>query len=76
MKKRLIRNTIKQLALAPDKLALWFFANPDDRDKNSRHLQLVRDEVSEVGVSLVSRENQPSSNHSAQGLFIVGNGDA
>ena len=75
LKKRLIRNTIKQVALAPDKLALWFYANPEDRDKNSRHLQLVSDETSEAGVSLVSRENQPSSNQSAQGLFIVGIGD-
>jgi hypothetical protein len=75
LKKRLVRNTIKQIVLAHDKLAFWFFKDADEKGSGERHLKLVRDEQSEVGVSLVSGDNFSVSNLSVQGLVSGKFGD-
>lgn len=75
LKKRLVRNTLKQVVLAHDKLAFWFFTNPDEKGSEGRKLKLVRDEQSEVGVSLVSGDNFGTSNLSVHRLDIGKIGD-
>jgi site-specific DNA recombinase len=76
LKKRLVRNTLKQVVLAHDKLAFWFFTNPDEKGSEGRKLHLVRDEQSEVGVSLVSGDSFGPSNLSVRRLDIGKLGDA
>lgn len=75
-KKRLIRKTIKQLVLAKDKLAVWFYLSADDESLSGHKLKLVRDKDSEVGVSLVSGDHFSVSNQSAGSLDIGGSGDS
>lgn len=75
LKKRLVRNTLKQVVLAHDKLAFWFFTDEDDQGSGQRHLKLVQDESSEVGVSLASGADFAVSNLSVQGLDIGKIGD-
>lgn len=74
-KKRLVRKTIKQLALTKDKLAVWFYLNEDDTGTSGHKLKLVRDEASEAGISLVSGDNFSVSNQSDGSLDIGGLGD-
>lgn len=75
LKKRLVRNTIKQIVLAQDKLALWFYTDEDEKGPNSRQLNLVKDEASEVGVSLVSGADFTGSNLLVKGSLIGRFGD-
>ncbi len=70
LKKRLVRNTFKQVVLAHDKLAMWFYLDSDDRGRGGHGLKLVRDETSEVGVSLDSGANFGFSKLSDRGLDI------
>ena len=76
LKKRLVRNTLKQIVLAHDKLAFCFFTDEDEQGSGQRHLKLVRDESSEVSVSLVSGADFAVSNLSVQGLDICKIGDS
>lgn len=62
--------------LAHDKLPFWFFTNPDEKGSEGRKLKLVRDEQSEVGVSLVSGDNFEASNLSVHRLDIGKIGDS
>ena len=55
VQKRLLRKTVKQLALLRDKLSIWFYTSDAD-DIAGRKLKLVRDENDEEGVYLVSGE--------------------
>lgn len=57
LKKRLVGNTQASCVIAHDKLAFWFFTNPDEKWPEGRKLKLVRDELSKVDVSLVSGDN-------------------
>ena len=76
LKKRLVRNTFKQVVLAHDKLAFWFYLDSDEQSNGGHGLKLVRDEASEVGVSLDSRANFGVSKLSDRGLDIGLLGDA
>ena len=71
-KKRLIRKTIKQIALSKDSLALWFYTSAEDEEIPGRKLALVKsDGVSGTqGLALVSKPNQE-----VPCLDIRGNGD-
>lgn len=53
VQKRLLRKTVKQLALSRDKLSIWFYTSDAD-DVPGRKLKLVRDENDSDGVYLVS----------------------
>lgn len=53
VQKRLIRRTIKHIAVDSDKLAIWFFMSDAD-DIPGRKLKLVRDERANGGLALVS----------------------
>jgi hypothetical protein len=76
LKKRLVRNTFKQVVLAHDKLAMWFYLDSDDQGRGGNGLKLVRDETSEVGVSIDSGANFGFSKLSDRGLDIGLFGDA
>lgn len=75
LKKRLVRNTFKQVVLAHDKLAMWFYLDSDDQERGGHGLKLVRDNASEVGVSLNSEANFGVSKLSNRGLDIGLYGD-
>jgi hypothetical protein len=70
-KKRLIRKTIKHIALTKENLALWFYMSDED-EIPGRKLKLVRDEASASGLALAS---VGSSNLSVGCLVNDGNGD-
>ena len=75
MKKRLIRNLFKKIALSKDQLLFWFYLDEDDQGNPGRKLKLVRDEQSDMGVSLVSGADFSVSKQSVHSLDICVNGD-
>lgn len=70
-KKRLIRKTIKQIALTKENLAIWFYRS-DEEEIPGRKLKLVRVEGAEGPVTLAS---EASPNRQVRCLDIRGNGD-
>ncbi len=69
-KKRLVRNALKQVVLAHDQLAFWFFTDENDQGAGQRHLKLVRDESSELGISLAAGAELAVSNLGSPQLTV------
>ncbi len=73
-KKRLLRKTVKQLALTADGLAIWFYMSEDD-EIPGRNLKLVRSEPEDPAFCLVEGETGLPSKQSVTSLEIRGVGD-
>ncbi len=74
VQKRLLRKTVKQLALLRDKLSIWFYTSDAD-DIPGRKLKLVRDENDGDGVYLVSGEKTALPKVAVASSDIGGYGD-